>query len=44
VANATTDTELIGIKIAATMGDRFPEMANEEEELAKWPKKSKEEK
>ena len=29
VAKATTETELTGIKIAATTGDKFPEMANE---------------
>jgi hypothetical protein len=28
VAKATTDTELMGIRIAATTGDRFPVMAN----------------
>lgn len=27
VAKATTETELIGISIAAIMGDRFPETA-----------------
>src|SRR5690606_36919949 len=28
VANITTEMELIGIKIAATTGSRFPEIAN----------------